>query len=112
MVVRSSTSLPSLAGRTSYVAAKHGVLGLTKQAAREYAREGIRVNAISPGLVDTPGLRASIDPAGFAALPERTQPGRLARPEEIAEVAAWLLSDLSSYVSGDALVVDHGALTR
>jgi NAD(P)-dependent dehydrogenase (short-subunit alcohol dehydrogenase family) len=99
-------------GRTSYTAAKHGVLGLTKQAAREYARESIRVNAISPGLVDTPGLRGSIDAAGFAALGERTQPGRLAAPDEVAQVAAWLLSENASYVSGETVVVDHGALTR
>jgi 2,5-dichloro-2,5-cyclohexadiene-1,4-diol dehydrogenase 1 len=99
-------------GRTSYSAAKHGVLGLTKQAAREYARDGIRVNAVSPGLVDTPGLRDSIDAAGFAELAERTRPGRLARPEEVAAVATWLLSERSSYVSGETVVVDHGSLTR
>jgi len=99
-------------GRVAYTAAKHGVLGLTKHAAREFARHGIRVNAICPGLIETPGLRGSIDEAGFAALAERTTPGRLGQPREVADVATWLLSDESSYVSGETIVVDHAGLTR
>ncbi len=99
-------------GRVGYSAAKHGVLGLTKLAAREYARRGVRVNAVSPGLIDTPALRGSLDAAGFDALAERTAPGRIARPEEVAQVAAWLLSDGATYVSGETVVVDHGALAR
>ena len=99
-------------GRVAYTAAKHGVLGLTKHAAREFARHGIRVNAICPGLIDTPGLRESIDDAGFAALAERTAPGRLGQPREVGDVATWLLSEDASYVSGETIVVDHAGLTR
>ncbi|MEZ4333705.1 MAG: SDR family NAD(P)-dependent oxidoreductase [Myxococcota bacterium] len=99
-------------GRVAYTAAKHGVLGLTKHAAREFARDGIRVNAICPGLIDTAGLRGSLDAAGFAALAERTAPGRVGQPREVADVAAWLLSADSSYVSGESIVVDHAGLTR
>jgi len=99
-------------GRVAYTAAKHGVLGLTKLAAREYARHGIRVNAICPGMIETPGLRGSIDDAGFRALAERTAPGRLGQPREVGDVAAWLLSEDASYVSGETIVVDHAGLTR
>lgn len=99
-------------GRVAYTAAKHGVLGLTKHAAREFARFGIRVNAVCPGLIDTPGLRGSIDDAGFAALSERTAPGRLGQPREVGDVAAWLLSEDASYVSGETIVVDYAGLTR
>lgn len=99
-------------GRVAYSAAKHGVLGLTKHAAREFARHGVRVNAIAPGMIDTPGLRGSIDEAGFRALSERTAPGRLGTAREIGDVAAWLLSSEASYVSGETIVVDHAGLTR
>jgi NAD(P)-dependent dehydrogenase (short-subunit alcohol dehydrogenase family) len=99
-------------GRVAYTAAKHGVLGLTKLAAREFARHGIRVNAICPGMIDTPGLRASIDTAGFATLSERTAPGRLGEPREVGDVATWLLSEQASYVSGETIVVDFAGLTR
>lgn len=99
-------------GRVAYTAAKHGVLGLTKHAAREFARHGLRVNAICPGMIDTPGLRGSIDDAGFAALSERTAPGRLGQAREVGDVAAWLLSEDASYVSGETIVVDHAGLTR
>ncbi len=97
-----------------YAAAKHGVLGLTKTAARENAKTGVRVNAICPGSVDTPALRAHMakDPAieqGILA----TQPGgRLGTPEEIAESVVWLCSDRASFVTGESFVVDGGSVAR
>jgi NAD(P)-dependent dehydrogenase (short-subunit alcohol dehydrogenase family) len=97
-----------------YAAAKHGVLGLTKTAARENAKTGVRVNAICPGSIDTPALRAHMakDPAietGILA----TQPGgRLGTPEEIAESVVWLCSDRASFVTGESFVVDGGAVAR
>ncbi len=99
-------------GRTAYTAAKHGVLGLTKQAAREFARDAIRVNAICPGLVDTPALRGSLDAAAFETLADTTAPGRIATPAEVGAVAAFLLSKDASYVSGETVVVDSGGITR
>jgi len=97
-----------------YAAAKHGVLGLTKTAAIENARTGVRVNAVCPGSVETPALRAHMakDPAiakGILA----TQPGgRLGRPEEIAESVVWLCSERASFVTGESFVVDGGAVAR
>lgn len=108
----SVAGLTAAPGRVAYTAAKHAILGITKYAAREHARNGIRANAICPGLIDTPGLRGSMDDAAFASLAERTVPGRVAQPSEIGDVAAWLLSNESSYVSGETIVVDYGGLTR
>jgi len=108
----SVAGLTAAPGRVAYTAAKHAILGITKYAAREHARNGIRANAICPGLIDTPGLRASMDEASFASLAERTVPGRIAQPSEIGDVAAWLLSSESSYVSGETIVVDYGGITR
>ncbi|MGY4099392.1 SDR family NAD(P)-dependent oxidoreductase [Nocardia sp. R16R-3T] len=102
-------------GAAPYTAAKHGVVGLAKTAAAEYGRQGIRVNALCPGFVDTQLLRDDLDFDGGGAerrkgIEARVPLGRLARPEEVAAVAAWLLSDDASYVSGTTIVVD-GALT-
>jgi len=97
-------------GQPQYTAAKHGVLGLTKTTAQEFARNGIRVNAILPGMTDTPPMREYLgDNEGM----ERMLPfGRLATPEEIAAAAVWLCSDGASYVSGASLVVDGGLICR
>ncbi len=93
----------------AYSAAKHGVIGLTKSAAAQFASMGIRVNAICPGLVDT-GMAATI--VADDALPEFPKPfiplGRRARPVEIAEVALWLAGDASSYLTGEAVGADGG----
>lgn len=97
-----------------YVASKHGVLGLTKTAAQEYARSGIRVNAICPGTTDTPMMRAFIggDP-GIEKMMKRTVPtGELGRPEQIAEAVVWLCSDRASFVNGDTMLVDGGTVCR
>ncbi len=97
-----------------YVASKHGVLGLTKTAAQEYARSGIRVNAICPGTTDTPMMQAFIggDP-GIEKVMKRTVPtGELGRPEQIAEAVVWLCSDRASFVNGDTMLVDGGTVCR
>jgi NAD(P)-dependent dehydrogenase (short-subunit alcohol dehydrogenase family) len=94
----------------AYTAAKHGVVGLTRTAALEYARQGIRVNAVCPGPVDTPMVAAL-----FAEVPgveerwrEADPMGRFAAPGEIGSVVAWLCSDAASYVTGIAMPVDGG----
>ncbi|MEV5986209.1 glucose 1-dehydrogenase [Streptomyces sp. NPDC052051] len=97
-------------GVSGYVASKHGVVGLTRAAALEYARQGIRVNAICPGAVRTPMLDEAIT-SGMTTEAELSsmQPiGRLAAPREVAEAAVWLCSDASSFVTGQALAVDGG----
>jgi len=101
-------------GLSPYCAAKHGLLGLTKTAALENARTGIRINAILPGSIDTPMLQRFMgkDPR-IEKLIRAGQPGgRLGRPEEIAEAAVWLCSDRASFVSGSSLIVDGAAINR
>lgn len=97
-----------------YVASKHGILGLTKTAALENAKSGVRVNAICPGSTDTPMLQGFMagSPGARKMILASTPPGRLGRPDEIAEAAVWLLSDRASYVSGESLFVDYGAVSR
>jgi len=93
-----------------YVASKHGVIGLTKAAALEYAGTGIRVNAVCPGNTQTPIIERVIQdhPEIAEALKANTPGGRFARPEEIANAVLWLCSDAASYVTGHAMVVDGG----
>jgi NAD(P)-dependent dehydrogenase (short-subunit alcohol dehydrogenase family) len=102
-------------GVAPYVASKHGVLGLTRAAALEFAPYGIRVNAISPGPTHTEmtsGAREAF-PDQFNADIERNVPlGRAAQPREIAEAVLWLCSPSSSYVTGQTLVVDGGWLAK
>lgn len=101
----SGAGLKAAPGQGSYVAAKHGVIGLTKQAAIEYIGENIRVNAVAPGLVATPQFRSypQEDQEMYSAM----QPGgRPAEPVEIANAMAWLLSDEASFVSGETVLVD------
>jgi NAD(P)-dependent dehydrogenase (short-subunit alcohol dehydrogenase family) len=101
-------------GQPQYTAAKHGVLGLTKQAAQEYAGAGIRVNAVLPGQTETRPMRAYLDalPDGGEKMMRRLPMKRMATPLEIAHVVVWLCSDEASYVNGDSLVVDGGLITR
>ncbi|CAN5167930.1 SDR family oxidoreductase [soil metagenome] len=101
----SGTGLKAAPGQGGYVAAKHGVVGLTKQAAIEYVTDNIRVNAVAPGLVATPQFRSY--PEDAQKLYSAMQPGgRPAEPSEIANVMAFLLSDDASFVSGDTILVD------
>ncbi len=99
---------------SAYCASKHAILGLTKTAALEHARTGIRVNAICPGSIDTPMLQRYMgNHPGIEKLIRAGQPGgRLGRPEEIAEAAVWLLSDRASFVSGASIFVDGAAIGR
>lgn len=101
-------------GQPQYTAAKHGVLGLTKQAAQEYAGAGIRVNAVLPGQTETGPMRAYLDamPDGGERMLRRLPMKRMATPLEIAQAVVWLCSDDASYVNGDSLVVDGGLITR
>lgn len=101
------------AGAAPYVASKHGVLGLTKVAAMQYAEVGVRINAVCPGVIDTEMVdRArSEDPEGIEGFVAGTPMGRMGDPEEIAGAVAFLCSEDASYVTGHPLVVDGGYLT-
>jgi len=112
--IASGAGLIAVPGLSAYCASKHGVLGLTKTAAHETARSGVRVNAICPGVIDTPMLRSAIDasPAMEKMILSSAVSGRLGSPEEVAEAAVWLCSDRASYVSGESMLVDAGTVAR
>lgn len=113
-----------------YVASKHGIVGLTKTAALEYIRSGIRVNAICPGLIDTPMIQrtvyAKIRPTnpirkffrntkkffGYKALSLQQPAGRFGEADEVASAVVWLCSDGASFVNGHAMVIDGGYLVQ
>ena len=99
---------------SAYCAAKHGVLGLTKTAAREVVTHGIRVNAVLPGSTETPMIEESIgsNEEVRKMILASTPAGRMGRPEEIAEAVLWLCSDRASYVSGDSVLVDMASVAR
>ncbi|MFE3203642.1 SDR family NAD(P)-dependent oxidoreductase [Embleya sp. NPDC059237] len=99
------------AGQAAYVAAKHGVIGLTKTAAVEYAEHGVRINAVGPGFIETPLLRDS-DEEQHALLVSLHPQGRLGTAEEVAELTAFLLSDRASFVQGGYHLVDGGYSAR
>jgi NAD(P)-dependent dehydrogenase (short-subunit alcohol dehydrogenase family) len=93
----------------AYTAAKHGVVGLTKAAAQEYGRAGLRINAICPGTVDTPMFRASMPPKLIERLVAVSPVGRIAEAEEIAQIALWLCEDAPGFLNGAVIAVDGGA---
>ncbi len=99
----------------AYVAAKHGVVGITKVAALEYGAQNIRVNSVAPGAIDTPMLRTALEETGQSAeefAPALSLLGRFGQGREIAEASLWLASDASSYVTGTTLHVDAGYTSR
>jgi NAD(P)-dependent dehydrogenase (short-subunit alcohol dehydrogenase family) len=110
----SAAGLVAVPGLSAYVAAKHGVVGLTKTAALEYAKAGIRVNAVCPGGVDTPMVRRVFgNNPQFAEAAASAEPvGRLAQPAEIGEAVVWLCSDAASFVTGLPMAVDGGMVAQ
>lgn len=116
-IVNTASSLGQvgLAGASEYVSAKHGVVGLTRAAGADYGAQGVRVNAILPGITRTPMItRLSEDPqlsAVFDKLRSRHSMGRFGEPSEIGEGVKWLLSDAASFVNGAAIAVDGGYLS-
>ena len=97
-----------------YNASKHGVVGLTKTAALEYAKSGIRVNAVCPGYIRTPLIEEALasNPEMEAQIVARHPVGRMGRPEEIAEAVMWLCSDAASFVTGHTMTVDGGYVAQ
>ncbi|CAN5411023.1 SDR family NAD(P)-dependent oxidoreductase [soil metagenome] len=93
---------------SAYVAAKHGVIGLTQNAAIEYAAKNIRVNAICPGFINTPLLGKNLDSAMIDSLIALHPIGRLGKAEEVAELALWLCSSKASFVTGSYYTIDGG----
>ncbi len=101
------------AGAPAYDAAKHGVIGLTQTAALEYAGQGVRVNAVCPGFIQTPMLAGiQSDRAMAEAIVSLHPLRRLGRSEEVAELAVWLCSDAASFITGSAHLVDGGYMAR
>jgi NAD(P)-dependent dehydrogenase (short-subunit alcohol dehydrogenase family) len=106
-----------ISGVAPYTATKHGIVGLTKSAALEFATRGVRINTICPGFIDTDMLKPIFDAADDKEatrniLEEEQAMNRIARPEEIAHAAVWLCSDEASYITGAAIPVDGGCTTR
>jgi NAD(P)-dependent dehydrogenase (short-subunit alcohol dehydrogenase family) len=97
-------------GVAAYTASKHGVLGLTKAASLDYAKSGVRINAVCPGVIDTDMANrfAGGNPDVLAYLATLEPYGRLGKPEEVAAAVLWLASDEASFVNGTGLMVDAG----
>ena len=106
----SLSSLGGIPNASPYVASKHGVKGVTRAASVEYAKEGIRVNAVCPGVIDTPMLKRLGGGDSFhePITPAQKSMAPVGQPEEIAEAVVWLCSDAASFVNGHVMVVDGG----
>jgi NAD(P)-dependent dehydrogenase (short-subunit alcohol dehydrogenase family) len=117
VIVNNSSVLGKVGFETSsgYVAAKHGVLGLTKTAALENGETGVRVNAVCPGFIETPLLRegdVGSDPEMLQQIEDQHAMNRLGTPEEVANAVLWLCNDEASFVTGEALGVEGGYLSQ
>jgi NAD(P)-dependent dehydrogenase (short-subunit alcohol dehydrogenase family) len=110
--VASAAGLMGFPHLPAYVASKHGVVGLTKSVALEYARQGVRVNAVCPGSIRTQMLSGFVDgdEQALEGMGKMQPIGRLGTPEEVAEAIVWLCSDAASFVTGHAMAVDGGVL--
>lgn len=95
-------------GNAAYTAAKHGVVGLTKNAAAEYGADGLRINSVGPGYIETPLVKSSLSDEAYGALAGKHPLGRLGQPEEIAKVVRFLLSDDASFITGGYYLIDGG----
>jgi NAD(P)-dependent dehydrogenase (short-subunit alcohol dehydrogenase family) len=106
----SGAGIIGIKGSPAYTAAKHGVIGLTKSAALDYAAQNIRINAVCPGYIETPMMDRFTDdtPEGRAKVIFEEPIGRMGKPEEIAAAVLWLCSDAARFIIGHALVVDGG----
>ncbi|WST34084.1 SDR family oxidoreductase [Streptomyces sp. NBC_01166] len=106
----SGAGVIGIRGQAAYVAAKHGLIGLTKSAALDYAAQGVRVNAICPGIIETPMMNrfSGGTPEGRARVIGQEPVGRMGSPEEIASAVLWLSSDLGGFATGHAMVIDGG----
>jgi NAD(P)-dependent dehydrogenase (short-subunit alcohol dehydrogenase family) len=96
----------------AYVAAKHGVVGLTKNAALEYGTQKVRINAVGPGFIKTPLLEKNLTPDAMKALESMHALGRLGESAEVANMVTWLASDKASFVTGTYVAVDGGYLAQ
>jgi len=102
-----------LPGNAAYVASKHGVVGLTKTSALEYAQQGIRVNCVCPGYIATPMTAPGMqDPERLARIIASEPVGRVGQPEEVAEAVVWLCSEAASFVTGHTMTVDGGYVAQ
>lgn len=106
----SGAGVIGIRGQAAYAAAKHGIIGMTKSAALDYAAEGIQINAVCPGIIETPmmGRFSGGTPEGRERVIGQEPIGRMGTPEEIASAVLWLCSDLGGFAVGHALVVDGG----
>ncbi len=110
----SIAGLVGFPGLPAYVASKHAIVGLTKTAALEYAKQGIRVNAVCPGVIKTPMVDrfTGQDKAVEKQFEDMEPIGRMGQPDEVAEAVIWLCSDLASFVTGNAMAVDGGWIAQ
>jgi meso-butanediol dehydrogenase / (S,S)-butanediol dehydrogenase / diacetyl reductase len=115
VIVGSVQSMTAIGNSLAYVASKHGVLGLTRSMALDYAKSGVRVNCVCPGSIDTPMLRWACsladDPAKVLETCNRMHPlGRIGKADEVADAIVYLASPMASFITGSALLVDGGML--